>query len=293
MRSFSSLNPRVLTVYFISVLLISMFLWNPIIQLISLVGGILFFACLSNVKSFLSDLGFYAGLFLLITITNPLFSHNGETPLFFMNGKPVTLEAIIYGGAMGIMIISVIIWCKCLSLIMTSDKILYIFGGLMPKLSLLLSMSLRFIPLFKRQEKKVQKAQKSTGLYSQESRTDKVKSAMATMPSMIGWSLENAVETGNAMKSKGYGLKPRTSYSMFRFGIKDGIFITATVIFTAVILVCTALGKLDFYYYPTVSSLDITGLSACAYICYGILSLMPFIIETEENLKWKYYISEI
>ena len=105
LKGFSSINPRVLTIYFLSVLLISMFLWNPVIQIISLSGGLLFLLSVSRFKEFISDLCFYAVLFLLITLTNPLFSHNGETPLFFMNGNPITFEAIVYGGAMGIMIV--------------------------------------------------------------------------------------------------------------------------------------------------------------------------------------------
>ena len=48
-------------------------------------------------KAILSDMGFYLPLFLLVAVTNPLFSHNGVTPLFFMNGNPVTLEAVVYG----------------------------------------------------------------------------------------------------------------------------------------------------------------------------------------------------
>ena len=83
MKGFSCLNPRVLTAYFLSVLLISMFIWNPVIQIISLLGGLLFLSTLTNVKEFISDIGFYIILFMLITVTNPLFSHNGETPLFF------------------------------------------------------------------------------------------------------------------------------------------------------------------------------------------------------------------
>lgn len=293
MRGFSNLNPRVLAIYFMSVLLISMFLWHPVIQIISLAGSLLFLSSLSDAKHFISDMCFYMVLFLLISITNPLFSHNGETPLFFMNGNPITLEAILYGGAIGMMIISVIAWCKCFSKIFTTDKILYIFGGLAPKLSLILSMSLRFIPLFKNQAKKVSNAQKTMGLYCQESKTDKAKSAMSTLSVLTGWSLENAVDTGNAMRARGYGLKPRTNYSIFRFRLSDGFFTATVIVLTVLTLIPVAFGSLNFAFYPAMSPVNCSALSLSAYICYGILAILPFIIETEENIKWKYYISGI
>lgn len=89
-------------------------------------------------------------MFLLVAVTNPLFSHNGVTPLFYLNGNPVTLEAFVYGAAIAVMVVGVMLWCRCYSAVMTSDKFLYLFGRAIPKLALVLSMALRFIPMFKR-----------------------------------------------------------------------------------------------------------------------------------------------
>lgn len=125
------------------------------------------FAYAREEKAILSDMGFYLPLFLLVAVTNPLFSHNGVTPLFFMNGNPVTLEAVVYGVFISVMVVGVLFWCKCYNEIMTEDKFLYLFGRIIPKMSLVLSMALRFVPMFKRQMKNVSRAQKAMGLYSQ------------------------------------------------------------------------------------------------------------------------------
>lgn len=107
-------------------------------------------------------------------MVNPLFVHNGETILFFMNDNPITLEAFFYGMIVAVMIIAVMFWCKNYNEIMTSDKFIYLFGKVTPRLSLVLSMALRFIPLFRRQIGAISKTQKAMGLYSTESRTDRV-----------------------------------------------------------------------------------------------------------------------
>jgi hypothetical protein len=101
-----------------------MYVWNPVIQLTALLGGIMFSLMLVRKKAILSDMGFYLPLFLLVAVTNPLFSHNGVTPLFFMNGNPVTLEAVVYGVFISVMVVGVLFWCKCYNEIMTEDKFL-------------------------------------------------------------------------------------------------------------------------------------------------------------------------
>ena len=293
MKAFANYHPIVLMFYFISVTIIAMFVSNPVIQLSALVGGIVFCLMLQTRKEALSDLGFYIPLFLLVAITNPLFSHNGKTPLFFLNKNPVTLEAFIYGIAIAVMVIGVMFWCKCYSQIMTSDKFLYLFGKAIPKLSLVISMALRFIPMFKKQMHKVSNAQKAMGLYSSKSYVDKIKGVLRVFSVVISWSLENSMETSISMKARGYGLKGRTNYSVFKFTFKDGLMLSSSVLLIIITLIGVGLGKTDFFYYPEISKLNLSVFSLITYLSYFVITLLPFIIETKENLKWKYYISKI
>lgn len=279
--------------YFLSVLLVSMFVQNPVLQLSALLGGCAFSVILSRRRQVLSDFAFYAPMFLMVAVTNPLFSHNGVTPLFFLNGNPVTLEAFIYGAAIAVTVIGVMLWCKCYGAIMTSDKFLYLFGKAIPKLSLILSMALRFIPLFRRQMKRVSRAQKAMGLYSSKSYTDRIKSALRVFTAMISWSLENSIETADSMKARGYGIKGRSSFSLFRFHVNDGALLAVCAALLSVTLAGQALSRLDFYYYPRISEIPLTPFAVFVYISFGILSFCPFIIEVKEALIWKYYVSKI
>lgn len=293
MKAFGNYHPFVLLAYFLSVLLISMFVSNPILQLEALLGGALFCLMLQSKKESLQSIGFYIPLFFMVAITNPLFSHNGVTPLFFLNGNPVTLEAFIYGIAIAVMVIGVMLWCKCYSEIITSDKFLYLFGKAIPKLSLILSMALRFIPMFKRQMHKVNRAQKAMGLYSSKSFADKIKSGMRVFMAMISWSLENSMDTSASMKARGYGLKGRTNFSLFRFYPNDGVLLAVCVLLLGITVIGVGLGKTVFYYYPRISEFNLSPYGIIVYTAFGILSFLPFIIEVKETLLWKYYISKI
>lgn len=293
MKAFANYHPLVLLVYFLSILVVAMFVNDPVIQLFALVGGILFCAMLSKRSEAAGNIGFYVPLFFMVAITNPLFSHNGVTPLFFLNGNPVTVEAFAYGVAIAVMVIGVMMWCKCYSAIMTSDKFLYLFGKAIPKLSLVLSMALRFIPMFKRQMHKVSRAQRSMGLYSSKSFTDKIRSGMRVFMAMLVWSLENSIETSASMKARGYGLKGRTNFSLFRFYPRDGIMLSVCAVLLGVTIAGMITGETAFYYYPRISELTLTPFSVMVYAAFGILSFLPFMIEVKEALKWKYYISKI
>ena len=102
MKAFANYHPAVLLLYFLSVLLVGMFVTNPVLQLTMLLGAVLFYLMLPHRSG---GAGFYVPMFLLVAVTNPLFSHNGVTPLFYLNGNPVTLEAFVYGAAIAVMVV--------------------------------------------------------------------------------------------------------------------------------------------------------------------------------------------
>ena len=289
MKAFGNYHPAVLITYFLSVLLTAMFASNPVFQLSALLGGALFYFFIKKSGKQTGSVLFYILMFFVITITNPLFSHNGATPLFFINGKAVTLEAFAYGAGLAATVIAVLIWFKCLNEIMTSDKILYLFSKAVPKLSLIVSMSIKFIPEFISQSKKVSRAQRTMGIYSSDSYAERVRSRGRVFASMVSWSLENSIDTSMSMKSRGYGIKGRTAFSLFKFQRRDVVMLVLCLS----LLCITLAGYTEFYYYPRISRPEQTPLALASYIAFAILSFLPLIIEIREALVWKYCVSKV
>lgn len=293
MKAFSSFHPSVLMAYFLVVLLTAMFTGHPVILLETLLAGVCFNSMVAKRGSVLADLGFYLFLFLVIALSNPLFSHNGATPLFFLNGNAVTLEAVLAGVSIGAMLVGVLYWFKCYSRIMSTDKFLYLFGKIIPKLSLVLSMVFRFIPLFKIQIRRVRNAQKTMGLFSSERAFDKVRASLGVFSVMVTWALENAVETGDSMRARGYGLKGKSHYSLFRFGREDGILLGVLASLSLILGTGLVSGTLDFSYYPRVDSLRSGWMAGMASAAFGVLAFLPFFVELKERVKWNYFVSKI
>lgn len=292
-KSFASYHPFVLFVYYLVVVSLTVFLLHPAILTFSLLGAIVFFAFLSPMKSILNDIGFYVFVFLLIAMTNPIFVHKGETILFFMNDNPVTLEAIIYGIAIAAMLVAVIFWSKAYSELMTSDKFLYLFGKAIPKLSLVISMALRFIPELKARVKKVNQSQKTLGLYTSDSITDRVFSSFRTFNSVLTWSFEHAIHQADAMKARGYGLKGRTNFFLFKWQRRDMLMLSIIFILVLAVLWLIFQGVFAFNYYPVLDTIDFSQKHSIRFVFIFILMILPALIELKENLLWNYLKSKI
>ena len=288
-----SIHPITAFVYFVLVSSVMMISRDPVLQCIALVSVCTYSFLLFGVRVGFSDIAFYLPLLLMISVINPMFSHNGMTPLFFLNGNPVTLEAVLYGIVIGISVIAVLYLCKCFSEIMTGDKILYLLGNIMPKMALMISMTLGFVPLFKERYKKKSEAQRTLGVYSAESRADRLKCALAVFSATVSQSLERSVELSASMKARGYGAGKRSSYSLFRFTASDILLLTACIILSAVIFIFFAIGTLDFAFYPKMSDLSFDLAHIISYGAFFVLAFIPSALEIKENLKWKYLISKI
>ena len=224
---------------------------------------------------------------------NPMISHNGVTILFFMNGKAVTLESAIYGGYIGLLLSSMMLWGSCLNQVISSDKFIYVSGRVMPHLALVISMSMRFIPLFKRKASEIYAYQKINMKKNRPSYMDKLLLGMKTFSIVMTWSFENALDTADSMKSRGYGIRKRTSYSIYRFSLRDAVFLS--VFLTAGILIL-ALWKdsgMNVTFYPVFRWPERNIRNILIYCLCGGAAGIPWIFEIKEKIIWNYYRSGI
>lgn len=295
MRSrFETFHPAVLFLYFTVILVTAAFSSHPLLQGFSLVGGLLYCGLTQTGKEFGRMLGFYLIPALLIALSNPFFSREGDTPLFFVNGLPVTKEALLYGVYMGIMMISVLCWFRVLSSVMTGDRMLYLFGGALPKLSLLLTVTVRTVPLLRRRIVQTREAQQALGLYSAEAGyVHRLRCEMRVFRTVLAAAAEDAIESGDSMRARGYGLPGRTSFRVKRFTVGDGIGILMLMALTVTVYAGILSGALQMTFYPGIAyELWDWKTLACAG-CFGILCLYPATSICWERGRWNCLVSRI
>ncbi len=292
--SFSGLNPFVNLIFFVFAIFLTMFTQNPICTGISFVCALINALYIGG-RATLKMSVWLVPMSAFVALINPLFNHEGATILaYFSWGNPLTLESLIYGMVTAVLLFSAVLWFSCFNKIMTSDKFVYLFGKLAPALSLVLSMTLRFVPKFSAQLKVVRQAQRCIGRdFSGGSVVRRVKNAVKIMSIMITWSLENAIETADSMKSRGYGLKGRTAYSIYRFTVRDLVCLGLMVVFGGMGAVGIFGGFVPFYYFPVVGGELLSGSAFVCYAGYFCLMIMPFVMNVLEGAKWKRSMSAI
>jgi len=289
-NSFKRFHPIVNFYYFMVVIFFSMFFMHPIFLLISLISSFIYSVALKGKKAVKFNILYMLPLLIITALINPAFNHQGVTILFYLKGgNPITFESIIYGIAAAMMFISIILWFSCYNEIMTSDKFIYLWGRIIPGISLIISMVLRFVPKYKAQIKSISNGQKCIGRdISNGNIITRAKNGIRILSIMTTWALENAIETADSMKSRGYGLKGRTSFSIFRFDRRDKITFSTMIILTVIILIGAWLGENRIKFFPSIKMIPISGFSILVYISYFLLCISPVILDFKEDIKWKY-----
>ena len=181
------------------------------------------------------------------------------------------------------MLCAVVLWFLCFNRVITSDKFVYLFGRVIPALSLVLSMTLRFVPLFRRQLETVRQAQFCIGRdASTGSAWQRARRAVTIFSIMVTWALENAIETADSMKSRGYGLRGRTAFSIYRMEDRDK-YALGWLGFCGMYLLCGSLaGGLKWWYFPMLQGAMAQPFSISFYLAYLALCLTPVIIDRKE-----------
>lgn len=288
--SFSAYHPSVNFIYFGLVLVFSMFIMNPISLTISLGASLCYAFYLKGRKEVRFLLLGILPMMLAAALINPAFSHEGLTILSYLpSGNPLTLESIVYGVAASAMLASAILWFSCYNKVITSDKFIYLFGKIIPALSLVLSMTLRFVPRFKAQIKVVSQARICIGKDGSDGFMAKIRNAAAVLSIMITWSLENAIETADSMKSRGYGLRGRTAFSIFTFQKRDKLALAWLLCSGAYVFYGWLSGGIYWRYYPTVKWVGLAPFAVSVQLAYLLLCLTPVIINLAEDYRWKQY----
>jgi len=287
--TFSGFHPVINLLYFLAVIGFAMFFTHPVCLALSLMCALTYSVYLKGKKAVRFSLVYMLPMLIIAALLNPAFNHQGATILTYLpGGNPLTLESILYGISAAVMLITVIIWFSCFNEIMTSDKFVYLFGRVIPALSLILAMALRFVPRFREQIKVISNAQKCLGRdVSRGNILQKAKHGIKILSIMVTWALENAIETADSMKARGYGLPGRTAFSIFRFDRRDVYALLFILACSAAVIFGAATGAYHFRFYPTVKGEWTGAATIVVFTAYFMLCVFPLIVNIKEDLLWK------
>lgn len=303
---FKGYHPLVNVLFFISVIAFGMLLRHPVYLVISFISSMAYYLKLSGKVGRKTVFRFLLPMLLFVILINSFFNHYGVTTLFVLpSGNNFTFEALVMGFVSGITVVSVIQWFFCYNEVVTEDKFMHIFGRILPKGALVVSMILRFVPLYRRRYKEISQARKYMGQNESNNFIVKMKNTFKNIGILVSWSFENAIETADSMKVRGYGLKGRTYYSRFQWHTGDTLAIIPLTLIDALIILGLVGDSAYCIYNPYViinppsesgttyiiNELNLTVnpftiLSIISLIAFTLLCFLPLIIDLKEDIKW-------
>ena len=290
--AFAGFHPAVNLCFFAAAIGMSMFLMHPVFLSISCLCACAYLWYLHGGRGVARQVGYLLPVLLFTAILNPLFNHQGTTVLFYLhNDNPVTLEALCFGIASAVLMGASILWFNCCNTVFTTDKIIYLFGRIIPSLSLLISMTLRFVPRFKDYLRSTMQVQKA--MHPPKNKLETLKQALTAFSATVSWAMEQSIVTADSMKSRGYGAAGRTAYSIYRFERRDALTLLLTGLLSIGTAVPWALGWVQWSFYPAMTGQLLGWRQMISYLSFLGLCLMPLIIDWKEDRKWNSLRSKI
>lgn len=286
MRNFASFHPITTFAYFFMVIFCTMFSTNPLVLGLSLAGGLALYTCGRGLGASGKMLLGYLPVCAVFVLTNMLFVHEGGTVIGHIGGNALTLEAILYGLNMSLMLMAIVVWFSCYSWVMSEDKMTLVLGKRLPRLALVFGMVMRYLPTIRRKWHEIEDAQKVIGTYSGQGFYDRVRGKIRVLSSLISWSMEGGIITADSMRARGYGLKGRTSYTIYRWCARDILLLVSVVALGGVAIGLLFAGAGSYDFYPFVSQLSAGAKDIVLYVAVGLLSLLPVVLEIQEGLVW-------
>lgn len=285
---FGSYHPAICFTFFIAAIAFGMMFVHPAFLAVSIVCASLYYLLLKRK----AGIKFMLGIIVLIAVlsfVNPLFNTQGEHVLFtYFGDRPYTLEALAYGAALSVMFGSVLIWFACYNEVMSSDKFTYLFARFIPSLSLIFTMVLRLVPNYRRQTAVITNARMCVGKATSEGdRKTKLNNAVTVLSSLTSWALENAIVTGDSMRSRGYGTSERSNFAIYRMCARDKILLAVLAAATISVICTSCLGAMFVSYSPTIELAPMgAAITIVAFVSYAILLAIPSAIHIWEDATW-------
>lgn len=277
---FENSHPAVNLIYFIIVIFGMISFQHPVFLLISFICACAYSIKRNGNKAIIFNLVLLP-LIVIFAFYYSSYTHFGVTVLEqnFI-GNNITVESFVYGLVLGIIVAGVMIWFSCIYSVFSSDKVVYLFGRLSPRISLFLSVLLRFVPRIQKEARKINIAQQGIGRgINQGNVFERMRNAIRVFSMLITWAIESLTLASESMQSRGSLLRGRKAFSIYRFDNRDRAYVICMFFCITLISIGMMLNQTDVVYDPRIIMTPITSMSYLFYSGYAVFCLMPLALE--------------
>ena len=285
---FERCHPAVNLIYFAAVIAGTVAFQHPVFLSISFLC-----ACAYSIRRNRGKAAFFDMLLIPCAASFALYyssyHHFGVTVLQqnFV-GNNMTLESLVYGLVLGISVAGVCIWMSCVYSVFSTDKMVYLFGRVSPRLSLFLAILLRMVPRIKKEAKKINMAQQGIGRgIHQGNLWQRMRNGIRILSMLITWTIDSLMTASDAMRSRGSSLRGRTAFSIYRFDNRDRAYVIGMFLYITLTVMAVLLKFTDMTYDPRMIWKPVTPAMFLFYFGYAVLCLMPLGLELWTDYQFR------
>ena len=190
----------------------------------------------------------------------------------FLNEGDSFMRAMMNAGVM--------IWFSCVYSVFTTDKVVYLFGKVSPRLSLFLAIILRMVPRIKKEAKQINTAQCGIGRGANQGNVfQRLRNSIRILSMLITWTIDSLTLVSESMRSRGSSLRGRKAFSIYRFDNRDRAYVITLFACLTLTVMAILLGLTDMVYDPLIIWKPILETDILFCVGYAVLCLMPLILE--------------
>lgn len=285
---FARSHPGLALAYFACVIGITMVVASPVFAGISLAGAALA-ALATRGRAALPGLGASVVLVVFVTAVNPLFNTAGSTVLLQVFGRPYTAEALLLGAVLAAQLAASLLWFSAAGRALTPEKVTYLFGGVAPALSAVLTLVVRLVPAYGRRARAVAEARDAMGCgpASAHGTVERARAGATVLAALTAWSLEQGVTTADSLAARGFGTGRRTPWGHYRLTARSGLAMVAIAALLALVGVGLAVGAGGVQFLPQFALPAASPLVAAAWAAWAALVIAPTLVGAGEEALWR------
>jgi energy-coupling factor transport system permease protein len=210
---------------------------------------------------------------LLIAAINPIVDHNGLTVVARGGSVPwlgeldVTLEAIVYGGLLGLRAVILIEAFALYSAAIDPDEVLRLFRRVSYRSALTAVLATRMVPVLARDARRMADAQRC--------RPARPAPRLALMRALAGGALDRAVDVAATLEVRGYGSARRPPRHRRPWSRHDLAFMACALGLVGLVLGAGLAGIGGYSPYPA-AHVDAGPAEAALAVAIVALALAPF-----------------
>ena len=285
---FEKCHPAVNFIYFTTVIAGMIVFQHPIFLLISFVCAFIYSIKRNGWKALIFN-AVLLPCVVAFALYYSSYTHFGVTVLQQnVIGNNMTLESLVYGFVLGIVVAGVLIWFSCVHSVFTTDKVVYLFGKVSPRLSLFLAIILRMVPRIKKEAKRINTAQQGIGRGANQGNLwQRIRNCIRIFSMLITWTIDSLTTASESMRSRGSTLRGRKAFSIYRVDNRDRTYVVGNFACLTVIFMAVMLKQTDIIYYPRIIMTPVTTMSYVFYAGYAVFCLMPLGLELWTEYRFK------